>query len=265
MKKIIGWPAVVVVLAGAGIGFYLWQQNRSPEPQPPRIETPQPPAAQAEPPAHYPVPGSADAQTAADPLPPLQASDRALLDALSSLWSRKTVTALFYPEGIVRRLVATIDNLPRKKISVGLFPVRPVVGSLVTAGEGEGLAIAPENAARYASYVRIAEMVDTKKLVALYVRFYPLFQQAYQDLGYPDGYFNDRLIVVIDHLLAAPADRETVRLIQPHVVYRFADQELETGSAGHKILLRIGQENAAKVKLRLREIRRELTGRDLSE
>lgn len=27
-----------------------------------------------------------------------------------------------------------------------------------------------------------------------YVRLYPLFQKAYVELGYPNGYFNDRLI-----------------------------------------------------------------------
>ena len=48
------------------------------------------------------------------------------------------------------------------------------------------------------------ESVDTGRLAALYVRFYPLFQQAYRDLGYPNGYFNDRLVEVIDHLLVTP-------------------------------------------------------------
>ena len=38
----------------------------------------------------------------------------------------------------------------------------------------------------------------------MYKQYYPLFQQAYVDLGYPEGYFNDRLVEVIDHLLATP-------------------------------------------------------------
>jgi hypothetical protein len=36
--------------------------------------------------------------------------------------------------------------------------------------------------------------VDTRKAVALYVDLYPLFQGAYAELGYPNRYFNDRLI-----------------------------------------------------------------------
>jgi len=38
------------------------------------------------------------------------------------------------------------------------------------------------------------QLVDAKKLVSVYVHLYPLFQQAYVGLGYPDGYFNDRLV-----------------------------------------------------------------------
>lgn len=40
--------------------------------------------------------------------------------------------------------------------------------------------------------------------MALYVQLYPLFQQANVELGYPKSHFNDRVVTVIDHLLAAP-------------------------------------------------------------
>jgi len=104
-------------------------------------------------------------------------------------------------------------------------------------------------------------MVDSKKLVSVYVHLYPLFQQAYVELGYPDGYFNDRLVQVIDNLLAAPAPPEPVRLAQPSVLFVYADPELESLSAGQKMLLRMGPENAAAVKNKLRQIRTEVTSR----
>jgi hypothetical protein len=92
----------------------------------------------------------------------------------------------------------------------------------------------------------------------LYRQFYPLFQRAYEDLGYPKAYFNDRLIAVIDHLLAAPRTPALVKLTQPKVLYEFADPELQSRSSGQKILLRMGNENAARVKAKLRELRAEL-------
>ncbi len=42
------------------------------------------------------------------------------------------------------------------------------------------------------------------------------------------------------------------------MLYEFADPDLETRSAGQKMLLRMGRENAARVKAKLGEIRREL-------
>src|SRR4029450_3313423 len=99
-----------------------------------------------------------------------------------------------------------------------------------------------------------------QKLVALYVRFYPWFQQAYRDLGYPSGYFNDRLVDVIDLLLATPEITGPVVLVQPRVLYTFADPRLEALPAGQKMMIRMGPENTAQVKVKLRELRRALTG-----
>ena len=106
--------------------------------------------------------------------------------------------------------------------------------------------------------MRLAEALPTEPLVALYTRFYPLFQEQYENLGYPDKYFNDRVVEVVDHLLATPEVQEPVRLVQPGVLYQFADPKLENLSAGQKIFLRMGQANAAKLKSKLREIRRAL-------
>ncbi len=55
--------------------------------------------------------------------------------------------------------------------------------------------------------VGIVRKLDMKQVADVYLRFYPLFQGAYQDLGYPTGYFNDRLVQVIDSLLAPEARR----------------------------------------------------------
>jgi hypothetical protein len=95
------------------------------------------------------------------------------------------------------------------------------------------------------------------------VHYYPLFQQAYRELGYPDGYFNDRLVVVIDHLLQTPDVTQPVALTQPNVMYEYADPALESRSAGQKLLLRSGPENETAIKAKLREIRAALTGETL--
>jgi hypothetical protein len=95
--------------------------------------------------------------------------------------------------------------------------------------------------------------------VAFYVKHYQVFQSAYEELGYPNRYFNDRLVEVIDHVLSTPDVREQLKLVQPKVYYTLADPDLESLSAGQKILIRIGPGNAAKVKAKLLKFRQALT------
>jgi len=112
-----------------------------------------------------------------------------------------------------------------------------------------------ENYARYEYLVSMVEVVDLNSLVDTYRRYYPLFQEAYVELGYPSGYFNDRVVEVVDHLLAAPSPDEPVELTRPHVLYEFSDAEFEALSSGQKFMLRIGNENAERLQQTLRDIR----------
>ena len=58
------------------------------------------------------------------------------------------------------------------------------------------LTIDPANYRRYTPLVNLLAALDTRQTVAVYKRLYPLFQEAYEGLGYPDAYINDRLIEV---------------------------------------------------------------------
>ena len=97
--------------------------------------------------------------------------------------------------------------------------------------------------------------LNVKALVKSYIYMYPLFQQAYQDLGYQDVYFNDRLVDVIDDLIAAPEIEDPVKLIRKSVMFKYADPQLEALSSGQKIMIRMGLDNAKQVKKVLASIR----------
>jgi len=244
----------VILLAGAGVAYYFWRTNPfEPGAGPPRAEPPASPApaAQPEPAIQHPL------ETPATPeaLPPLAQSDGAVRDALAKLLGSEALVALLQPERIVSRIVVTIDNLPRRSVPARMLPLKPVPGTFETT---RGAAIDGRNAARYAPYVALVQGLDARATVALYVRFYPLFQKAYAELGDPRGYFNDRVIAAIDDLLEAPDAKEPPALVRPGVLYQFADPALESRSAGQKLLLRMGGANAAKVKAKLREFRAEL-------
>jgi hypothetical protein len=250
--------ALVALAAAVASGIWFWWQGQSAETVPENIAVPPvasaPPAAPAqeeEPLIEHPV----EEAKAAEPLPALDESDKALGAALAALVGDRPFASLFIPERLIRHIVATVDNLPREEVPVKMWPLRPVGSWLQTAGEGDSLVIGPKNAARYSAYVTMAKAIDAQKAAAAYRRFYPLFQEAYRDLGYPKGYFNDRLIAAIDNLLATPEPKEPLRLVQEKVRYQFADPDLEHRSAGQKILLRMGTENARVVKAKLRDFR----------
>lgn len=258
MKSPFIW-LVVLVAAGVG-GLYYWNNLRQAAPAPPPLASAPTPApeAPAAPGIQHPVP---EAPPPEKPLPPLADSDPAARDALVKLFGAESLAKLFNADAAVRRFVATVDNLPRKTTAARLMPVKPVAGTFAVTGGGD-MAIDPQNALRYKPYIVAMEGVAAKTLVTTYVQHYPLFQSAYQELGYPNGYFNDRLIQAIDDMLAAP-EVASPKLVQPKVLYEFADPALESLSAGQKILVRMGPDNAKRVKDKLRAIRRELTSQRL--
>lgn len=258
MRKTVWW---LIVLFGAGVlGAIVYNALKKP---PPAVPQPAPAAApaapQPEPPAapqvRYPVEQPAPEK----PLPALDVSDSTLRAELDAVLAEKSLLELFLLRDFIRRVVATVDNLPRGKVAQRLLPVKPVGGAFPVTGQGTSLAIGADNAQRYQPFMRLVNAVDTAKLVALYARYYPLFQQAYRDLGYPRAHFNDRLVEVIDHLLGAPEVAPGARLVRPKVFYLYADPELEAQSAGRKVLMRIGSGNAAVVKAKLKELRAALT------
>lgn len=254
------WPLWIAAIALTAGGIVYCSQYLI-EPQAPPFEStaaaPSAPAPAAEPATRYRL-AEAPPEAAAS-LPSLDRSDSMLRDSLAGLLGRRAFEDFVLPEGLVRRIVATVDNLPRRTAPRRMIPLNPVPGSFVTAGAAEGEAsMDPANFDRYAPYVRVLESVDVRALVKVYVATYPLFQRAYEQLGYPGDYFNDRLLEAIDDLLAAPELAAPAALIRPRVLYEFADPDLETRSAGQKILLRMGTDNALKVKAKVLEIRRAL-------
>jgi hypothetical protein len=144
---------------------------------------------------------------------------------------------------------------------VELRPLKPTAGQTVVSTEGDLTVLSEANFDRYRAFVRAVQSADVKELAAAYRRFYPLFQQAYEDLGYPGKYFNDRLVEVIDHLLETPEVAPPIQLEQPRVFYTFADAGLEGRSAGQKLLIRMGPANARIVKAKLREFRAEIVAK----
>ena len=249
-KPMIG-VAAVVVLAGFGAMYYFHKRNAE---LPHVVAAPvAPPAPDAQPAVENPVPSS-PSSAPQTPLPALNDSDPAIKDALGEALGNDASQYLV-PESILRHLVVTIDNLPRQKAPAAKRPIVPPGGPFLAQGDEIHATLDPKNFARYEPMVNVLRKLDMQRVADVYVRFYPLFQSAYQDLGYPKAYFNDRLVAVIDSLLAAPEPAGPIELTRPNVLYTFSDPTLEALPAGQKLLIRMGPDNAAVIKAKLRELR----------
>jgi Protein of unknown function (DUF3014) len=241
------------LLIAGGIGLY-YLRDEAPVPEPVAVVAP--PAET--PTTTTPPPVATTTTPPALPLPTLDESDTDLLGGLTEVFGQEAIGQFLVPERIVRNIVVTIDNLPRQQVALNQRPIKPTPGEFITAGPEDAPVLAPENYERYEPFVALVRTVDAKTLVALYRGLQPLFQQAYEELGHPNEAFNNRLIEVIEHLLATPNVRDEIRLVQPSVLYRHADERLEKLSSGQKLLIRMGPGNTATIKAKLREIQAEL-------
>lgn len=260
-KTWVGLLVIVAVVGGVLYAYYL--RHRAPPAQTLAASSSAPAAASsaperpgAPPRHHYPVPAETSPAGHAQPLPVLADSDASLIGALKHLLGDQAVDAYLIPKDLIRRIVVTVDDLDRDgPIPPRLRPVPAVSGTPVVEGEGDDLTLSPQNSARYQPMIEVLQHADMSAVAAVYLHYYPLFEQAYQQLGYPDRSFNDRLIQVINHLLATPVVAGPVKLVRPGVLYQFADPALEALPYGQKLMIRIGTDNEAIVKAKLRELR----------
>lgn len=258
---------LVLVAAVVGAGWWYWQRSRHPvEDAAAAVATPADDTVASvgePPPIEYPLALSESDAAAAAEAPPAtrdELAQGAVLEVFGSALADWLVDEQF-----ARRLVATLDNLARPTSVEKLRPLRApatpfaVERETVDAIGGiERITLSDANYARYATLVAMLSRTDAAMAAATYRRIYPQLQAAYEELGYPGRYFNDRMVAVIDHLLATPEPAGPIELEQPKVLYVYADPDLESRSPGQKLLLRMGVDNARTVKQKLREFRAQI-------
>lgn len=282
MNKYASGLLTALVFVAIGAGAWFWWQDKQPAPTVVVAPGPSPaasaPAQQAVQYPQYPI-SREGTEAAALPLPALAGSDTYISQALVELLGRDKVQRFLHLEGFARRVVATTDNLAREHAPPVLWPVVPTAGRFTTVANGGEAGntssavtpISPDNSLRYTPFVLFVESVDSAAAVRLYARLYPLFQQAYEDLGFPGRYFNDRLVAVIDLLLSTPVQpgmldvalvevKGPVPSVRPWVRYEFTDPALRKLSAGQKMLLRTGPVNHRRLNTKLQEVRRLISG-----
>lgn len=274
-SRVVVIGVVIAALVGGGLWWWKTHQQKvapvaagpAPVATAPAVKPMAPPAPAAPPTPAAPAVRHPIAKAGgAEGLPGLDQADGFVRNLLLELLGRHAVQTFLVNEGVLRKVVATVDNLGRDHAPTLMWPVIPTPGRFAAQAGAGGSVISAANRERYAPFISVATSVDATRVVAIYRRLYPLLQQAYEDLGYPGKYFNDRVVDVIDDLRATPDLPEPLRVKPVEVpgappgktggLYLFEDPSIESRSAGQKVLLRMGRANAARVKAKLGEIRK---------
>ena len=233
-----------------------------PRPVPTRItpSTPAPAASvEVEPMVVEVVEVEAPVAEAAVDLPRLNDSDSFLVEKISELPSGTSLLSYLVDEQLVRRAVVLVENISRGQYPQTALPYKPIVEEMqVSSDDGRLFTMEAASYTRFDAAVAAFVALDTEQTVGLYRLLSPLLQQAYAEIGFRDAEFEQALIKAIDAVLSAPEIEGPFQLVKPSVMYLYADTRLEELANMNKQLIRLGPENSARLKAKLREFKQAL-------
>ncbi len=216
------------------------------------LAEPAAPAAEPEPaPVEAPAPAPAPPPVR---LPELNASDGFVLERLRALENGLAMARQLTDGQLVRRFVVLVENLSRGELPQTELPYPAPGREMPARAVDDGLFVMDGRAhARFDRFVEAFAALDADAAVALYRTLSPLFRHAYAEIGYRDVDFDETLRAAIGRILRADPPAGPHQLVKPSVMYLYADAGVENLDQVHKQLIRLGPDNARRVKAKLRE------------
>lgn len=226
-----------------------------PTPPPPELEPEPEPLPEPEPePEPDPVP-----EEPAFVLPLLGGSDGLIRDGLMSLSRHEGMNQWVAVNDLIRKFVGFTNGVSEGRVVREPVRVLAPQGAFPVISVNERVSLLdPKGYERYDRFVSIFESLDSDGVAAFYVLVLPLLNQAYNELGLPNGTITDTLFKAIGRLLEVPTITRDIRLVQPVVMYEFEDPALERLSPAQKQMLRMGPNNTRRLQSKLSEISRAL-------
>jgi len=191
-------------------------------------------------------------------LPPLDLSDTFVRELIGGLSSRPELATWLATDGLIRNFVASVDAVANGATPSAqlrrLAPARPFA---VNARGGDAV-IDPRSYERYDGIAATVDALDADGLARAYATLRPRLQEAYRELGYPEGNVDAAVERAIGRLLDTPLLERAVEVQRVAVLYQFADPRIERLSPAQKQLLRMGPRNQRLVQDKLRAVGRAL-------
>lgn len=193
-------------------------------------------------------------------LPSLNTSDDMLNERLGQMETGTRLLSLLVPDDLIRKLVVFVENAADGNLPQLEYPVKRLPQAMAVRELDENLyEMQTVSYQRYTPVVDGLAAINPEQAIAIYRLMKPLFQEAYAEIGYRNRNFDDALVRAIDSVINAQTAQGPFQLIKPKVMYIYADSEIERMSPVEKQLLRMGPQNAEKLKLALGQFKEQLT------
>jgi DUF3014 family protein len=240
------WIAVALFVVAAGTAAYFAFRWR---PAPPSAPAASAPAATL----NEPLP-SLGGKPEPIAVPPLDQSDTLVRTLVQKISESPAIMAWLPTQGLIRNFTVVVSNIaegatPAKQLRV----LRPTSGFRVVERDG-GTFVDPRGYDRYTRIADAVASIDPAAAATLYATLKPRIEEAYRDLGAPNGSFDRTLQRAIAELVETPIVDPSPRLRPKGIGYAYADERLENLTAAQRQLLRMGPRNVRVIQSRLREI-----------
>ncbi|MCZ4337912.1 DUF3014 domain-containing protein [Shewanella colwelliana] len=263
---------IILLIAAAGAYFLLGNKDTAPEPELPTPVT-LPEITPAEPlpaddslpePEILPEPETDPVVEIAptpqvEPLPTLAESDQYAHDKTLEVANGMKIDPLLVEEDLIRHFVVFVDNLAQGELARKVSPLKAPNRNFTVSDVTDKTYLNPDSYHRYDLYADFVTNLDEAQLATTYKQVSPLLSEAFEELGYGDKPFDERMIEAIDIMLAAPIIEQAIELDSVSVNYQFVDPELEALPNAQKLMIRMGPENSKKIKAALRKLKKQLT------
>lgn len=235
---------VIALLVGGYFAVRWWQGQR-------QADTTRQAAAVQAPQATEPI----DTRPPAVTLPPMDQMDPFLRQLLGALSARPELARWLATDDVTQRIVFTVDQIARGNTPTRENQSIKPSGDFEVATRGRQRTVDPQSYRRYDGLAATVASVDANAVAKAYATIKPRLDEAYRQMGHPDGDFDRAVQLAIANLVDTPVVDQPPALVQSRGLnWAYADPELESLRPAQKQLLRMGPENQRTVQAKLREI-----------
>jgi len=180
-------------------------------------------------------------------LPALDTSDAFLREMVATLSRHPLIARLLATDSIVRNSALAVEQIGNGRTPALPLKVLRPSSRLATVGGDTGGRVDARSYARWDAATASLVSIRPGDAAQLYVNVKPLFDEAYRELGHPNGDFDASIVRAIEMLNDTPPLTTEPDLLRRPGYYEHTDATLRSLPPVQKQFLLIGSENRQKI------------------